>query len=241
MESIEVRRKNEVDKWYGEIDDSVKDLLNYIDHLPSMVGAEPFSINDEWLIMNIAKFILEQYGNLKPEEIHLAFTLAAKRRLKDENHKVVDATTYGQKLSINIVGKVLTAYQEGVRRVKSEPERLKSVQMSKRIEASRNTMDPKDAYDLLVKLCEEEGEFPKMFFLYSNVGNYLKSIDAFKDWSDKKKNELRARAEDLVPSTKTGSLTRANPEERKRKVLDMRRELFIKKWFEENVIGVQKA
>jgi hypothetical protein len=213
-----------------------KRLLNYIDYLPSKIGAPPFEADEEWLIIDIAKFVVDNYRFLMDHDrIPHAFDMAASGKLLDDKLKPIRISTYGQKMSCNVVGEVLTAYHEMLKRDAARPKMVSQRQ----IEAPKSTMTDKDAYDLLVAECEKEGKLPELFFLWKSVYKYLKEINAFDSWSDAEKNALKAQAKVMTPK-KSGHVISVIKEENKKGEIAKLKELCVKKYFKESVLNGNK-
>ncbi len=221
--------------------EEAKELLDLIDQLPSMVGAPAFDRDDEWLIVDIAKFIVDGYRKMSVNDVRHAFVLAAQRKLYDEARRVVEASTYGAKMNINVVGKVLSAYQESLRLERSRPKGSSMFPQgsTKRIEEpKKEKISPEDAYDLLVDMCRKEKKMPDFFMLYSSVFKYLKSIDAFKDWGKEKKDELTKVASNVVAKTSVNVGRWAiGKDDRKAEQDKALKEVVVKKYFEENILN----
>ena len=234
------RRNDRVQEDLKNIPDEAKMLLDVIDLMPTMVGAQIFTKDDEWLIIMIAKFIVTVYPKLKVYDIQKAFSMGAKRQLRNEKHDIVDISTFGQKVSINLIGKVLNAYEEHKR-----IERMSGSGMFpskvKRIEAPKNEpekMTPKIAYNMLVDECRKEGKLPKHFYLYSMVYRYVKKHRGrylFDLWGKKELKKLRAKA-GLTVITKDGAMSLANRLNAKKSTNKQFMELCVKKYFNEVAI-----
>jgi len=78
---LEKRRQQQAAKFISQIPKELQAMLDVVDLLPGRVGCRVFEKEDEWMIADIAKFIIEEYKELSPQEVLTAFTLAAKRQL----------------------------------------------------------------------------------------------------------------------------------------------------------------
>ncbi len=131
-------------------------LVSTITQLPSMVGCQEFPNSPQGmnLIKLIQDFINEEY-HYNSDTVRKAFMLAAKQELYLDN-KRIDASTFGQYLSVNVVGKVLTAYKEHVRKGKARP----SYNPNQLPEATVKKITPAEAHNLILKWIKQDGELP---------------------------------------------------------------------------------
>jgi hypothetical protein len=165
------RRQQHAAKMIGQIPESLYAMLDIVDLLPTRIGCKHFDAADEWIIADIAKFIIEEYKKLSPEEVLNAFTLAAKRKLYFQD-KPLNPSTYGQKLNVSVVGYVLTAYKQQMAQEGLVPKYVPRNQ--KQLGAPSTKMNPKDAYDMLVGFYEKDDwKAPKIFGLWGMVHTYL--------------------------------------------------------------------
>lgn len=237
------RRNNRVSEDLKSLPDEAKMLLDVIDLMPTMVGAPIFTKDDEWLIVMIAKFIVNEYPKLKVYDIQKAFSMGAKRELRNEKHDVVDISTFGQKVSVNLVGRVLNAYEEHKRidRMRGSNMFPSGNEGQKKIESPKNEpekMTPKIAYNMLVDECRSEGKLPKHFYLYSMVYRYVKKHRGrylFDLWGKKELKKIRAKA-GLTVSTKDGAMSLSNRLNAKKSTNKQFMELCVKKYFNEVAI-----
>ena len=132
-------------------------LVSTITQLPSMVGCQEFPNSPQGmaLIKLIQDFINEEY-HYSGETVRKAFMLAAKQELYLDG-KRIDASTFGQHLSVNVVGKVLTAYKEHLRQGKARPQGYNSLQLPAH-EVKKIT--PAEAWDLVLKFYKQDGKLP---------------------------------------------------------------------------------
>lgn len=150
-------------------------LVSTITQLPSMVGCQEFPNSPQGmnLIKLIQDFINEEY-HYNSDTVRKAFMLAAKQELYLDN-KRIDASTFGQHLSVNVVGKVLTAYKEHVRKGKARP----GYNQNQLPEAPVKKITPAEAWDLVLKWFKEEGQ-PPQFAPYLSAYEYLLSNNQVK-------------------------------------------------------------
>jgi len=132
-------------------------LVSTITQLPSMVGCQEFPNTPQGmaLIKLIQDFINEEY-HYSGETVRKAFMLAAKQELYLDG-KRIDASTFGQHLSVNVVGKVLTAYKEHLRQGKARPQGYNAKQLP---EAPVKKITPQEAHDMILKFIKEDGKLP---------------------------------------------------------------------------------
>jgi len=121
-----------------------------------MVGCKEFPNNQDGmkLMKLINDFINEEYKYDAPM-VRSAFRMAAKQELYLDG-KRIDPSTFGQHLSINVVGKILTAYKEFKR---SENARPKSATGFLLNAANDERITPKEAYEL----CVEKNRLPEPY------------------------------------------------------------------------------
>jgi hypothetical protein len=132
-------------------------LVSTITQLPSMVGCQEFPNTPQGmaLIKLIQDFINEEY-HYSGETVRKAFMLAAKQELYLDG-KRIDASTFGQHLSVNVVGKVLTAYKEHIRKGNARPQGYNPNQLP---EAPVKRITPAEAHDLILKWTKQERKLP---------------------------------------------------------------------------------
>jgi hypothetical protein len=131
-------------------------LVSTITQLPSMVGCQEFPNSPQGmnLIKLIQDFINEEY-KYNSDTVRKAFMLAAKQELYLDN-KRIDASTFGQHLSVNVVGKVLTAYKEHQRQNKSRPG-YNPMQLP---EFKKKPITPKEAHEMIVEWINRDRKLP---------------------------------------------------------------------------------
>lgn len=234
------RREDNKQSDLKSLPDEAKELLDTIDLMPTMVGAPPFTRDDEWIIVSIAKFIVSEYPKFGIYDVQKAFSMGAKRELRDESHNIVEINTYGQKISVNLIGKVLAAY-----RLHKERQRAAGSNMfplkKKMIEAPKKEeerMTPKLAYKMLVEECRKEGQLPKYFFLYSMVYRYVKKHRGrylFNLWGKESLKKMKRRSEDIVKG-RNGALSLSNRIRIAKDSEKQFRELCVRRYFEEIAI-----
>lgn len=167
-------------------------LITTITELPKLVGCHDFP-NDQQgmqLIKLIQDFINDEY-RFDGKTVTEAFKKAVKRELYLDG-KRVDPSTFGQHLSVNVVGQVLTAYKESVRDGKARPQGYNPRQLP---EAPVNKITPNEAHDLIVKWCKEEGKLP-LGAPYNIAFRYLLENGLVKDVS----NEIPERTKHMFGS-----------------------------------------
>jgi hypothetical protein len=132
-------------------------LINTISNLPLIVGCKEFPTDSQGmaLIKLIQDFINEEY-KYTGQQVTEAFKMAIKRELYLDGNRI-DPSTFGQHLSLNIVGKVLTAYKEAKQGNKARPKGYNYNQLN---EAPKKLITPDEAYSLIIKWVKEDGEFP---------------------------------------------------------------------------------
>lgn len=105
------------------------------------------------LMKLINDFINEEY-QFSGAQVTEAFKLAVKRELWLDG-KRINPSTFGQHLSVNVVGQVLTAYKEWKRDSTARPQGYNYNQLP---EAQTKTITPLEAYELCSKWFKQEGE-----------------------------------------------------------------------------------
>ena len=127
-------------------------LISTITRLPLLVGCKEFSTDQQGmsLIKLINDFVNEQY-QYSGNEVTEAFTKAVKRELFLDGRRI-DPSTFGQHLSVNVVGQVLTAYKEFKRGEMSRPKYLGLPEVHKK------PITPAEAWELVKKWSLEEGK-----------------------------------------------------------------------------------
>ena len=199
-QGLAARMKRQLEELRDNLPPEAVDMLNTVDLLPGRLGCKPFDATDqdELLIIDIAKFIVEGYRGMSAIDVQAAFKLASKRELIF-NGKVVEPVAYGQKLNTNLVGLVLTAYVSHCNALRAS---VATYQPRKAIAAPvQEPMTNKSAYDLLIELCGESKEFPAIFGLWRTVYDYLIEEGLLDDWPESRIKDLRAKAK-LTLSTR---------------------------------------
>ncbi len=113
------------------------------------------------LIKLINDFVNENY-QYSGQQVIEAFTMAVKRELYLDG-KRIDPTTFGQHLSVNVVGQVLTAYKEAKRDSNARPSGYNSKQLPSyrnRLQEPHEPIKPSEAYELILKWCKEDNKLP---------------------------------------------------------------------------------
>jgi len=132
-------------------------LISTITQLPSMVGCQEFPNSPQGmaLIKLIQDFINEEY-KYSGETVRKAFMMAAKQELYLDG-KRIDASTFGQHLSVNVVGRVLTAYKEHLRQGKARPQGYNPMQLPA-YETKKVT--PQEAHEMIVEWINRDRKLP---------------------------------------------------------------------------------
>lgn len=166
-------------------------LISTITQLPSMVGCQEFPSTPQGmnLIKLIQDFINEEY-KYSGDTVKKAFMLAAKQELYLDN-KRIDGSTFGQHLSVNVVGKVLTAYKETLRNKNARPQGYNYNQLPPK--RTENISD-EDAYDLVLKWAKREGK-PPFGAPYIGAYRYLVKHNQIKPVSNQSSNRFEANLE----------------------------------------------
>jgi hypothetical protein len=141
-------------------------LTSTILSLPQLVGCKDFPDSQQGmkLVKLIQDFINEEY-RVNGQQVTEAFKLAVKRELWLDG-KRINPSTFGNHLSVNIVGQVLTAYKEHKRDSTARPSGYNYNQLP---EAPKKNISDADAYDLVLKWTKEEGKPP---FAAPYLGGY---------------------------------------------------------------------
>jgi hypothetical protein len=167
-------------------------LISTITDLPKLVGCNDFPSSPQGmqLIKLINDFINEQYkySGLQVKE---AFTMAVKRELYLDG-KRVDPSTFGQHLSVNVVGQVLTAYKESKRNDNARPKAYNSLQIG----YNKKPITPKEAFELISKWCNEDGKLPK-FAPYKIAFKHLLETGKVKDVDRVKSFGIKSRMKEV--------------------------------------------
>lgn len=131
-------------------------LISTIKELPTMVGCQEFPNSPQGmaLIKLIQDFINEEY-HYSGETVRKAFMMAAKQELYLDG-KRIDASTFGQHLSVNVVGRVLTAYKEHQRQNKSRPG-YNPMQLP---EVKKKPITPQEAHEMIVEWINRDRKLP---------------------------------------------------------------------------------
>lgn len=167
-------------------------LVSTITQLPSMVGCQEFPNSPQGmaLIKLIQDFINEEY-KYSGATVRKAFMMAAKQELYLDG-KRIDASTFGQHLSVNVVGRVLTAYKESVRDGNARPSGYNSKQLP---EAPVKKITPAEAHDQILKWCKEDGKLP-FGAPYLHAYNYLVENNQIKEVAAPSTNRFKRSEED---------------------------------------------
>lgn len=132
-------------------------LVTTITELPKLVGCHDFP-NDQQgmqLIKLIQDFINNEY-KYDGKTVTEAFRMAVKRELYLDG-KRVDPSTFGQYLSLNVVGQVLTSYKESKQSKNARPTGYNFNQLP---EHRTVNISDADAWDLVLKWTKQEKQLP---------------------------------------------------------------------------------
>jgi hypothetical protein len=150
------------------------------------------------LIKLINDFINEEY-KFNGQQVTEAFKMAVKRELWLDS-KRVDPSTFGQHLSVNIVGQVLTAYKEAKRDSNARPQGYNYNQLP---EYKKELITPLQSWELVLKFTEREAKHP-LAAPYVGAYNYLVEQGKIRPVSNEKTNRfesnLASRERDAVES-----------------------------------------
>lgn len=132
-------------------------LTTTILELPRLVGCRDFPDDQQGmqLVKLIQDFINDEY-KYNGQTVREAFKMAVKRELYMDG-KRIDPSTFGQHLSVNVVGQILTAYKESVRDGKARPQGYNYKQLP---EAPVKKITPQEAHDMILKFIKEDGKLP---------------------------------------------------------------------------------
>ena len=172
-------------------------LITTITDLPKLVGCRDFPTDQQGmqLIKLISDFINEEY-RLNGHQVTEAFKMAVKRELFLDG-KRVDPSTFGQHLSVNVVGQVLTAYKESKRDGNARPQGYNYNQLPA---PEKKTISPFDAWELVLKWFNEEGR-PPFGAPYIQAYEYLLSKGQVQPIKLQKTN--RFKKDDTNPKTQS--------------------------------------
>lgn len=141
-----------------------------------IVGCKDFPADQQGmkLIKLIQDFINENY-KLNAAQVTEAFTMAAARQLYLDG-KRVDPSTFGQFLSMNAVGQVLTAYKESKQTDKTRPVGYNTIQLN---EYKKELISDAESWELVKKFTLTDG-VPPFAAPYRGAYNHLVEIGAIK-------------------------------------------------------------
>ena len=131
-------------------------LITTITELPKLIGCADFPNSPQGmgLIKMIQDFINSEY-KYSGAQVKEAFTMAVKRELYLDG-KRVDPSTFGQHLSVNVVGQVLTAYKEHKRQGKAN-HGYNPIQLP---EFKKKPITPQEAHELILGWIRKDGKLP---------------------------------------------------------------------------------
>ncbi len=148
-------------------------LISTLKNLPSLVGCKDFPNDTQGmaLLKDIQDF-LNKHSPIQGGNLREAFELAAARKLL-LNGKLIEPDTFGQHLSVNIVGKVVAAYNEYKRNERSRPQRgLPEFESDDRI-------TDKESFEFYEKWTNHDGKVPT-FAPFWGAYNYMVKEDIIK-------------------------------------------------------------
>lgn len=124
--------------------------------MPQIIGCADFPTDVQGMkrVKLIQDFINEEY-KMDGKTVISAFKMASKQELYLDGRRI-DPSTFGHQLSVNVVGKVLTAYKEHLRLGKSSP-RYNPNQLPPH---ETKKLTPEEAHDLILKWTKEERQTP---------------------------------------------------------------------------------
>lgn len=168
-------------------------LITTITDLPKLVGCREFPTDQQGmqLIKLIQDFINEEY-KFTGKQVTEAFKLAVKRELWLDG-KRVDPSTFGQHLSVNIVGQVLTAYKEHKRDSTARPSGYNYNQLPEK--RTVNISDA-DAYDLVLRWTKRDGK-PPFVAPYLGAYRYLVKNNQIKPLKKQSSNRFESNIESI--------------------------------------------
>lgn len=154
-----------------------------------LVGCKDFPDNEEGVVIVklINDFISEEY-DYNSEQVIAAFKMAVKRELYLDG-KRVDPSTFGQYVSLDSVGKVLTAYKEMQRHKKSQPANFDFKQLPA---AEPKKITPQEAHEFIIGCCNRDGELPEQApYLFAYI--HLLGLDEIKEVAKNSKGSVAKR------------------------------------------------
>ena len=130
-------------------------LISTITELPKLIGCADFPNSPQGmgLIKMIQDFINSEY-KYSGAQVKEAFTMAVKRELYLDG-KRVDPSTFGQHLSVNVVGQVLTAYKEHKRVGRAQS--YNPIQLP---EFKKKPITPQEAHEMILEWIKKDGQLP---------------------------------------------------------------------------------
>jgi hypothetical protein len=152
-------------------------LITTITELPKLIGCADFPNSPQGmgLIKMIQDFINSEY-RYTGAQVKEAFTMAVKRELYLDG-KRVDPSTFGQHLSVNVVGQVLTAYKEHKRQGKAN-HGYNPIQLP---EFKKKPITPQEAHELILGWIKRDGKLPfaapyYLAYTYLLENNLIKAV-----------------------------------------------------------------
>ena len=134
--------------------------------LPDYIGAQPFEESDRGQdqIIRLAEFIRRRFPSISPELLERIFEDAAAGILRDGTGAAVPVTTYGKKIGIELLGRVLGAWITG------ESRKVQIAVPKEEIKAK----SPQAHYVELWEYVDEHAELPPLRF-WKMIHAYLVS------------------------------------------------------------------
>ena len=132
-------------------------LISTITDLPLLIGCKEFPNSPQGmqLIKLIQDFINQEY-KYTGAQVTEAFRLDVKRSLFLDG-KRIDPSTFGQHLSVNIVGQVLTAYKEQKQGMSARPAAYNPNQIAG---PQKKLITPAESWELVLKWTKQENKVP---------------------------------------------------------------------------------
>jgi len=132
-------------------------FTNVLTRIPTYVGCIDFEGSQGMaLVALLSEFINEEFPLMNPDEVTSAFKAAASGKLM-ENGRKIEPNTYGKHLSANVVGKVLSAYQDFQKGERARPSGYNPNQLG---EGKVNLITPKESHELIVGWISSDGCMP---------------------------------------------------------------------------------
>jgi hypothetical protein len=178
--------------------EDMTELLKTIDHLPSYVGATPFT-EDPTPIIALANFILKRFPSIRSKTLVDAFEMGAAGDLYGDG-KRLSVKSYGRPLSIDLVGEILRAYVEWQRTEQSRPKMV--IPQSHQLGAADTRATPEDLFNALLSEVKQTGILPE-FYAYKLAYDHLVTTNEIKPIEVKPKKHYRGVVRALAETLRT--------------------------------------